>query len=103
MPESNTPMGLDFSTPGAISLLTGVDRNGGWMVASRFGGFVRTERFANGSCVRRQVRLGHGEVRYAGAIVHGGVVILNSLGDRQAQLLPVISARDALSFCGMTD
>src|SRR5436190_1369141 len=73
------------------------------MVVIGFGRIVPVERFADRSSVRREVRPGDGEVRHAGAVVGGSVVILNALGDRGAELLSVISGRDPLSFRGIAD
>ena len=64
----------------------------------RFEGLIRAERLRDGLGMRRQVCFRHGEVRDAGAIIYGGVVILNALGNRQAELLSVKTRRDPLSF-----
>ena len=105
MPESKTPMGFDFSAepPCAFSLLTGVDRDGGWMKRVRFDGLVRAERFGDGMRMRRQICFCDGEIRHARAIIYRGIVILNALGNCGPELQPVVTARDTLSFRWIAD
>ena len=69
----------------------------------RFGGLVRAERLSDGMRMRRQVCFRNGEAWNTGAIIYRGVVILNALGDRRAELLSVITRRDALSFRWIAD
>src|SRR5450759_4770686 len=69
----------------------------------RFEGLVRAERLSDGMRMRRQICFRHGEAWTAGAIIYRGVVILNALGNRRAELLSVITRRDALSFCWIAD
>src|ERR1700730_14176057 len=98
MPESKTPIGRDCSAepPCAFSLLTGVDRDGGWMKRVRFERLVRAERLADGMRVRRQICFRDGEVRNAGSVIDSSVVILNALGNCGPKLLSIIARRDAL-------
>src|ERR1039457_2311122 len=69
----------------------------------RFEGPVCAERLVDGVRVRRQGCSRHGEARNVGAIIYGGVVILNALGNRGPELLSVITRRDALSFGWIAD
>ena len=73
------------------------------MVRIRLERFVRAERLADGTRMRRQICFRHGEVCHAGAIIDRGVIILNASGNRRAELLPIITGRDALSFRGIAD
>ncbi len=73
------------------------------MEGVRFEGLVRAERLADGMRMRRQVCFRNGEVRNAGTIIYRGIVILNALGNRRAELLSVITRRNALSFCWIAD
>src|ERR1700694_1708254 len=88
MPESKTPIGFDLSAvpPCAFSLLTSFDRDRGWMKRVWFDGFVRAERFGDGTRMRRQICFRDGEVRNARAIIYRGIVILNALGNGRAEL-----------------
>ena len=69
----------------------------------RFEGLVRAERLADGMRMRRKVCFCDREVRDAGAIIYGGIVILNTLGNRQTELLSVRTRRDALAFRWIAD
>ena len=53
------------------------------MVRVRLERFVRTERLADGSRMRGEICFRDGEARYAGAIIHRGIVVLNALGNRR--------------------
>ena len=64
---------------------------------------LRAQGLADGPRVGRQIRFRDGEVRDAGAIIHSGIIILNTLGNRQTELLSVITRRDALSFRWIAD
>ena len=53
--------------------------------------------------MRRQICFRDSEVRDAGAIIHGGVITLNALGNGDPELLPVVTRRDPLSFRRIAD
>ena len=67
------------------------------MVIRRFDRILGAERFADRARVRWQVCFRHCEVGAARAIIHGGVVILNALRNRHAELLAIMGRGDALS------
>ena len=66
-------------------------------------GFVRAERLADGTRMRRQICFRHREVCHASAIIHRGIIVLNSLGNRRTESLAIITGGDALSFRGIAD
>lgn len=73
------------------------------MVVRLLDRIIRAERFGDGTRVWGQVRFRHREVRSAGAIIDGGIVILNALGDGRTETLPVIAGRDTLALRWIAD
>src|SRR2546421_6437249 len=98
MPESKTPMGrAAFAVPSsAISLIAATDRNRRRMI-------FRAERFVDRTGVRRQIHFGDGEIRALCPVIDRSVVILDALGDRGAESLPIIARRDPLAFRRIAD
>src|SRR3954468_4345423 len=98
MPESNTPIGLlaNEDSLSSITLIPPANRNRGRM---DFG----AKRLGNRTCVWRQIRFCHGEVRALRPVIHGGVVILNPLRDRGPESLPIRARRDPLPFRRVAD
>src|SRR5688500_9536338 len=87
MPESKTPIGLVTPADSAVVvvLFTGTDRDGGRMVMLLLRRGVGPERLVNRTAVRRQIYFCHCEARSRRTIVYRRVIILDSLGDGNAQ------------------
>src|SRR5436190_13070543 len=68
-----------------------------------FDRFVCAERIDDGMRMGRQICFRDGKVCNAGTIIYRGIVILNTLGNGRAELVPVVGGGDALSFRWIAD